>query len=230
MRSLFRILEVLTKKQFRICLLIVFLMFIVAVFEAMGIALLYPIIYIIGNPDFLKDHEKIAAFILPFGINTHRKLIFFASAGLFLFYMLKNFLILFQGKLQIVFSLNNQRDYSKRLYAFYMNKPYLFHLDNNLSKISRNINQGGAIVFSELLVNLLMLLTNIITAFVIVLTITIMDWTTAIGIVFVLGPTMIILLNYFRKKVGKAGELQNLSIIKMGKWINQGFMSVKDIW
>lgn len=228
MRSLFRILEVLTKKQFRICLLIVFLMFIVAVFEAMGIALLYPIIYIIGNPDFLKDHEKIAAFILPFGINTHRKLIFFASAGLFLFYMLKNFLILFQGKLQIVFSLNNQRDYSKRLYAFYMNKPYLFHLDNNLSKISRNINQGGAIVFSELLVNLLMLLTNIITTFVIVLTITIMDWTTAIGIVFVLGPTMIILLNYFRKKVGKAGELQNLSIIKMGKWINQGFMSVKE--
>ena len=103
MRSLFRILEVLTKKQFRICLFIIFLMFIVAVFETMGITLLYPLINIIGNPDFLKDHEKIAAFILPFGINTHRKLIFFASAGLFLFYILKNFLILFQGKLQIVF-------------------------------------------------------------------------------------------------------------------------------
>lgn len=203
-------------------------MFVVAVFEAMGITLLYPLINIIGNPNFLEDHEKIASFIVPFGINTHRKLIFFASAGLFLFYMLKNFLILFQGKLQIIFSLNNQRDYSKRLYAFYMNKPYLFHLDNNLAKISRNINQGGAIVFSELLVNLLMVLTNIITAFVIVLTITIMDWTTAIGIVFVLGPTMAILLNYFRKKVGKAGELQNKSTIKMGKWINQGFMSVKE--
>lgn len=228
MRSLLRILKILTKKQFRICLLIVFLMFVVAVFEAMGITLLYPLINIIGNPNFLEDHEKIASFIVPFGINTHRKLIFFASAGLFLFYMLKNFLILFQGKLQIVFSLNNQRDYSKRLYFYYMNKPYLFHLDNNLSKISRNINQGGSIVFSELLVNLLMILTNLITAFVIILTITIMDWATAVGIVFVLGPTMILLLNYFRKKVGKAGELQNLSIIKMGKWINQGFLSVKE--
>lgn len=203
-------------------------MFVVAIFEALGISLLYPLINIISDVDFLKKHEKIASLIAPIGVTNHRRLIFFASAGLFLFYVLKNFLILLQGKLQIVFSLNNQRDYSKRLYAFYMNQSYLFHLDNNLSTISRNINQGGVIVFSELLVNLLMVLTNLITAFVIILTITIMDWTTAIGIIFVLAPTMFLLLNYFRKKVGRAGELQNISIVKMGKWINQGFMSVKE--
>lgn len=228
MLGLLRILQILTKKQFRICLLIVLMMFVVAVFEALGIGLLYPLINIISNPDFLDKHQFIGSIIIPLGINTHRRLIFFASILLFLFYVLKNFLVLFQGKLQIVFSLNNQRDYSKRLYSYYMNKSYLSHLDTNLAVISRNISLGGSIIFSELLVNLLVILTNVITTIVILVFIAFMDWMMALAVVFVLGPTMALLLNYFRKKVGEAGELQNISTVKMGKWINQGFMSIKE--
>ncbi|WP_296323063.1 ABC transporter ATP-binding protein [Treponema sp. UBA3813] len=228
MKNFLKIFKILTRRQMTLCSFLIVLMLIIAVFEALGIGLLYPLINIIGNPNWLEDHEKIAKILSVFGINSHRKLIFFASISLFAFYVFKNFLILWQGKIQINFSLNNQRDYSKRLYAYYMNKPYLYHLDTNISVISRNIHSGGDTVFSQILISTLQIMTNIITIIVIWAFICFMDWLIAIGVAFILGPLVLAMLNYFRKKIGIAGTIQNKCQINNGKWINQGFYSVKE--
>ena len=137
-------------------------------------------------------------------------------------------IILWQGKIQINFSLNNQRDYSKRLYAYYMHKPYLYHLDTNISVISRNISVGGDTVFGQILISTLQIITNIVTIIVIWAFICFMDWLIAIGVAFILGPLVLAQLNYFRKKIGIAGTIQNKCQIQTGKWINQGFYSVKE--
>lgn len=83
MRSFLKIFTILTSKQRRICALLILLMLIIAVFEAFGIGLLYPLITIIGDSQWLEHHEKIASFLSKFGINSQRKLIFFSSLGLF---------------------------------------------------------------------------------------------------------------------------------------------------
>mgnify|MGYP002626084294 CR=1 FL=1 len=228
MKSFFKIFKILTRKQMRICAFLILLMLIIAVFEAFGIGLLYPLITIIGDAEWLEHHENIASILSVFKIDTHRKLIFFASLSLLCFYIVKNILILLQGKIQINFSLNNQRDYSKRLYAYYMHKPYMYHLDTNISVISRNISQGGNTVFSEILISTLQIITNIITILVIWTFICFIDWVIAIGVAFVMGPLVLAQLNYFRKKITKAGEIQNKCNAKNVKWINQGFFSIKE--
>ena len=228
MKSFLKIFSILTRKQMRICAFLIVLMFIIAAFEALGVGLLYPLITIIGDENWLEKHEKIARLIAIFGINTHRKLIFFASMSLLMFYFIKNFIILLQGKLQINFSLNNQRDYSKRLYAYYMRKPYLYHLDVNIAVISRNISSGGSTIFSEILISMLQIITNLITVVVIWGFICAIDWLIAVGVAFVMGPLVFGLLNYFRKKITKAGDIQNKCNAKNGKWINQGFYSLKE--
>jgi len=228
MKSFFRIFKILTRKQMRICAFLIVLMLVIAVFEAFGIGLLYPLITIIGDAEWLSHHEKIASVLSILKIDTHRKLIFFASISLLAFYILKNILILVQGKIQIDFSMNNQRDYSKRLYSYYMHKPYLYHLDTNISVISRNISEGGNTVFSEILISTLQIITNIITILVIWIFICVIDPFIAIGVAFIMGPLVLAQLNYFRKKITKAGEIQKECRSKNGKWINQGFYSIKE--
>ena len=203
-------------------------MLVIAVFEAFGIGLLYPLITIIGDTDWLEHHNKAREIFSFFRIDNHRKLVFAASLSLLIFYIFKNILILLQGKIQINFSLNNQRDYSKRLYSYYMNKPYLYHLDTNISIIARNISTGGITVFSEILISTLQIITNIITVMVIWIFICFIDWLIAIGVAFVMGPLIFVQLNYFRKKITKSGDIQNESNAKNGKWINQGFFSIKE--
>ena len=72
MKSFLKIFTILTKKQMRICSLLIFLMLIIAVFEAFGIGLLYPLITIISDTDWLAHHKRIADGLAVFGINSHR--------------------------------------------------------------------------------------------------------------------------------------------------------------
>lgn len=227
MKNFFRIFTILTRRQMAICSFIIALMALCAMMEAFGIGLIYPLIKIIGNPNFLEDHPKIASLVGMVGVTNHRRLIFFSSLSLLAFYLFKNFVILYQGKLQISFSTNNQKDYTRRLYAYYMSKPYLYHVNINSSIIFRNIN-GGQNIFSNLLVKTLSIMTDVITLFIIWTFIVIMDWLTAIGIVVFFAPFILCMLNYFRKKIGEFGTIQNKYSAESNKWEYQGFGSLKE--
>ena len=228
MKNFLRIFKILTRKQMIICSFIIFLMALCAIMEAAGIGLVYPLIKIIGNPDFLEEHKKIAAIGAHFCVTNHRRLIFASSLCLLAFYVFKNFVILYEGKLQISFSMNNQKDYTRRLYAYYMSRPYLYHVDTNISVIQRNINAGGTTVFCTILISALSIITEFVTIIVIWTFLAIMDWVSALTVAFLLAPFMFAVLNYFRKRIGVYGAVQTKCSAEMGKWVNQGFCSVKE--
>ncbi len=210
------------------CGLIIILMMVCAVLEAFGIGLVYPLISIIGDPDFLSRHKKIADVIALFGITTHRRLIIFSSLSLLVFFIIKNMIVLLETKTQLAFSINNQRDYTRRLYAYYMSKPYLYHVDVNVATTYRNISAGGNSVFGIILVSILSIITEFITVLVIWFFLLAMDAITALGVAFCLAPLVFLLLNFFRKKIGVYGSIQKKYIGEMNKWINQGFFSLKE--
>lgn len=228
MKSFFKIFSILTPKQMRVCFVLIFMMFFIAVFEALGIGLIYPLIEIMGDVNYLNNQNLITKFASFFGIHTHKALVIAATLVLLLFYILKNCLILLQGKIQITFSLNNQADYTKRLYAYYMKKDYLYHVNTNIAEISKNISLSCIIAFSEILTSTLVIITNVITMFAIWVFILLMDWLMALVVIGVIGPLMFFILNYFRKRINYFGDIQNNFNFENGKWINQGFYSVKE--
>ena len=223
-----KIFALLTPKQMRICILFIILMCFIAIFEALGIGLIYPLITMMGDPNYLENGSFISKMAMFFGIHTHKALVIIATGSILLFYILKNLLILLQGKLQISFSLNNQADYTKRLYALYMQKPYLFHVNTNFAEIGRNISLSCIIAFSEVLTNILIIITNLITMLAIWVFLLVIDWLMALVVVGVIGPLMLIILNFFRKRISYYGNIQNEYNVENTKWINQGFWSVKE--
>ncbi|MCR5495087.1 MAG: ABC transporter ATP-binding protein/permease [Treponema sp.] len=228
MKSFFKIFKILTPKQMRFAALLIVLMVFCAAMEAIGIGVLYPLIAIINNENILEQYPKAKPIVDFLGITSHKQLILDFSLGIVIFYIIKNALVLFQNKIQIKFSTNNQKDYCKRLYTYYMNKPYLFHVNTNISIISRNVSSGASFVFSDILINTLGIITECITIFVIWSFIVIMDWLLAVVIAFILGPIIFLILNYFRRIVVKEGAIQNKYSAEYGKWLNQGFFSIKE--
>ena len=228
MKNFLKIFTILTRKQMFVCAFIILLMILCAAMEAFGIGLVYPLIKIIGEPDFLQKHQKIADLLAPLGVDSHRRLIFFSSLALLLFYVFKNFIVLYEGKIQIQFSMGNQKDYTKRLYAYYMSKPYLYHVNTNVASLIRNINVGAPTVFSIILIETLSVITNLITIFVIWCFLCKMDFVTALGCALFIAPLTFALLNFFRKKIGKYGSIQNDNSAQVNKWISQGFGSLKE--
>lgn len=228
MKSLLKVFSILTPHQLRICAALIVLMFIGAIFEAIGIGALYPLITIISNPDFLEKHNSIAKICNIIGISTHKNLIIFSALALVIFYIIKNLFTLFETKMQINFSLNNQKDYTTRLYSYYLSKPYLYHVNTNISILSRNILNGGSQIFSEILIYELSIITELITAFIIWLMLFFMDIFMALSVACVLGPLVILIVRAFRKTISYRGEMRNRNIQGIIKWVNQGFGSIKE--
>lgn len=228
MKFFFRIFTILTRRQMFVCAFIIALMVLCAAMEAVGIGLVYPLIKIIGQPNFLQSHAQVAQILGRVGVDSHRRLIFFCSIGLLAFYVFKNFIVLLEGKIQISFSMNNQKDYTRRLYEQYMSKPYLYHVNTNIAALIRNVNVGAPTVFSIILIETLFVITNLVTIFVIWCLLCKVDFVTAFGCAVFIAPVTFVLLNHFRKKIGAYGIVQNNNLSEVNKWVNQGFGSLKE--
>ena len=227
LKSFFKIFSILTRKQMRICFVLVFLMFVVGIFEAVGIGLIYPLITVIGEPNYLQEHVRIARLLSIIGITTYKELVIFSILGLIGFYVLKNFLVLLQGKIQVSFTFHNQAAYSIDLFRYYMNKPYLFHVNTNFSVLLRNLSSACYAVFSDILIGTLVIMTNVITMMVIWIFIMVMDLVMALVVLLALAPLLYLILRYFRKKMSDYGEIQKDRNIVCMRWLYQGFWSVK---
>ena len=228
MKVFFRIFSIFTPHELRHCAFLVVVMIFGAVLEAVGIGAILPLISLMGQPDFLARHAEIAAYAAKLGITTHTGLIIGLSLLLILLYILKNLYLTWQLRLQINFSIFNQIQFSKELMASYLAKPYLFHLNHNTAILLRNVNSGGALIFSNILVPAFQLLTEIITALTIWGMLVFADPFTAIVVAGVMGGLIYALLRSFRCRIAETGQIQNTYAAAYVQAVNQGLGAVKE--
>jgi len=228
MQSLFKFFTILTPQQLRKCAIIVTVMIIGAILEAIGIGAILPLISIMGKPDFFIAYPNVARYAAIFGVTTHINFIIASTFLLLALYIIKNIYLAWQNKLQIDFAIKNQIDYSEKLLAEYLQKPYLYHLNHNTATLLRNVNAGGVVVFSLIMVSAFTLLTEIITAITIWLMLVMIDAFTAVIVAGFIGSILYFIINGFRKKITEQGKIQNEYSALYIKYINQGLGAVKE--
>ena len=228
MKDIFKIFTIFTPKQQRYCGVIVFCMVIGAMLEAVGIGAILPLISIMGDERFLDKHIVIKQYAEILNITTHTSFIIFSSALLIILYILKNLYMAWLIKLQINFSTQNQIVYAEGLLEGYLNKPYLYHLDQNSATLLRNVSSGPILIFTGILIPTFTLLTEAITAVTIWSMLILVDAFTAIIVAGVLGCMMYAILKTFRKKIAKRGEVQNKYSALYMKCLNQGLGAIKE--
>lgn len=229
MKDIFKIFTIFTLKQQRYCGVIIFCMVIGAMIEAIGIGAILPLISIMGDESFLDKHIVVKQYAEMMNITTHTSFIIFSSGLLIVLYVLKNLYMAWLTKLQINFSTQNQIVYAEALLAGYLNKPYLYHLDQNSATLLRNVSSGPSTIFTGILIPTFTLLTEVITAVTIWGMLILVDAFTAIIVASLLGAMMYGILKTFREKIAKRGEVQNKYSALYMKWLNQGLGAIKEV-
>ena len=228
MKSFLKIFTIFTPSELRRCAIIVAAMVVGAMLEAVGIGAILPLISLMGQPDFLERHAEIQSYAAGMGIEGHRDLIMAGALALIFLYAIKNLYMAWQTKLQIDFSLRYQVYFSGQLMANYLSKPYMFHLNHNTATLLRNVNSGGQVAFSTILIPTFMLLTELITAGTIWLMLVFVDAFTAIIVAGLMAALIYALLKSFRRKIAEAGRVQNEYAAVYIKWLNQGLGAIKE--
>lgn len=228
MKSIFQIFNIFTKQQLRYCGFIVLAMTVGAMLEAVGIGAILPLISLMGQSDFLDHHPEIGHIAEALGIVSHTQFIMVCAGGLIVLYLIKNAYIAWEIKLQLDFSTKNQIKFSKELMNNYLCKGYLFHLEQNSSTLLRNVNSGGQIIYTDMLISTFTLLTELITAFSIWLMLVIVDAFTAVLIAAIMGAIMYSIIRAFRRSIAKQAIIQNEFAAQYIKGVNQGLGAIKE--
>lgn len=228
MDLIFKIFSILSLKQLRKCVIIIAAMIIGAILEAIGIGAILPLISIMGKPDFFKVYPNIARYAGIFGVTTYIQFIIASTFLLLALYIIKNIYLAWQNKLQIDFAIKNQIYYSEKLLEEYLQKPYLYHLNHNTATLLRNVNAGGVVVFSLIMVSVFALLTEIITAITIWLMLVMIDAFTAVIVAGFIGSILYFIIKGFRKKITEQGRIQNEYSALYIKYINQSLGAIKE--
>ena len=228
MRDIFKYISIFTTKQKKEFAVLFVIMIVGAVLEAVGIGAILPLISLIGQVGYLADHKEVAEIIRPLGIENHTELIIACAVVLIILYIMKNVYIAFEIHIQRRFAEKNQILYSKELMAHYLNEPYSRLVEVNTAVLLRNVNQGASAIFSQMLVPILNLCTEILTAIAIWIMLVVVDPFTATIVAGIMAFVVMSILKLFRKEMVRQGEIDNEASASYIKWINQGLGAIKE--
>jgi ABC-type multidrug transport system fused ATPase/permease subunit len=225
MTTLDKFLFLLKPKQKKQATLIIIFVTIGLFFEIFSLGIIFPIFKLALNTDKILEFEKRIG--IDFKLNTSMFLIY-SMYFLIVIYLIKTLFLYFLARQQSIFSSEIVESISSELFNGYMRLPYKFHLENNSSRLIRNIS-GETGAFLAYLQSVLIVISESSIALSIFILLLIVEFKgTLILIVFLLISA--VLFNYFTKnKLNKWGQLRQIHDAEYARHMLQGLNGIKDI-
>lgn len=198
---------ILTKPQKRWAVVLFVMTLIGAVFEAVGVSAVMPLINVIIEPDTLKKSEIGALLLSPFPEITDGEIMFLTAAFVIAVYVVKNLYMSGLAYIRIKYSCKVQRELSIRIINSYVKRGYSFFLNTTAGDVLRGI--GGSISGVYMILNqFFRILAEMLTIICICGYLIIQDAVLA-GTVIVLAMFCVVLtVLIFRRRVKYHGEEQ----------------------
>lgn len=204
----------------------VFLSFISMILETLGIGLIIPFIQALVT-DGINPH--LANFLNFFNIYPTSKynLIFILLALIAFVYTFKASFLTYFSYVHSKLLTDLRVSLSDKLYYIYLNKSYSFHLNNNSSKLIRNINEISLVVY---VIKSLILLINETAVFLgISVFVILYEPKGSLIVILFLGSFGYLFFKKIQIKVKKWGKTRQIHAGLSLKYLREGFGSIKDI-
>ncbi len=228
MRSLFKKLKfLLTQHQKKNALVLLIAMFIGAIFEAVGIGLIMPFITMLQNPHLIHE-KRILHFLELLPASSDQSILIGAAFLLLAVFVLKNVYLagLYFFQFRLVASM--QISLTRRLFRTYLFAPYTFHLQKNSATLLNNIYSEINMLFFNVLVPSLLILSESLVVLVLVALLVLIDPLTSLASLGLIGGFSALFYYGVRKKMRHLGKERQVYQEQMIKWIHQGLGSIKE--
>jgi ABC-type multidrug transport system fused ATPase/permease subunit len=135
-------------KRTRLQLLLLFgLMLLSSILETAGVGLVAPFIKLIEDPEIIMNNQWLRKVYEITEAENLKECLLFLSIGLIAFYFIKNICLGVMNYLQLRFVFSKRSSLGKKLFSFYLHRPYAFHLLRNSAELLRNIGFEVARVY-----------------------------------------------------------------------------------
>lgn len=217
----------ITKSQRKGLLILTLLLFIGMVLEVFGLGILIPVLSILLDPEMMETNTSLSL-IRSFLQLSNQNFLFLILVFIVAVYFFKSlFLVLLTYK-QNKFISNTIVTISNSLFFNYMNQPYKFHLNRNVSELIKNIQVEIQYLYTFLL--------SLITVFVesgfvisVLATLIYIEPIGAISVGIFYGFLSIIFLKFTKRKLNTWGKLREDLDSQVSKIALEGLGGIKDL-
>lgn len=223
-----KILSIFNRREQWQCFGIIVLTLIGAVFEAVGISGILPLVSMLADENFISKYPQAQKLFAQVGLTEPREILLACTFGLMGFFLFKNIYMFGIAYLQMRFTYAKQNYYASALMRLYLSKPYLYHVEKNSAELIRNIAGNVPQVFSTMLISLFSLITEIFMVLTIWLMLVYADIFTATVAMIILGLLISFLIRSIRSEMATRGEIQQKYVLEMYKSLNQGLGAIKE--
>ena len=142
MKTVIKLLYILTPSERRSGLILVSLIMLMALFEVVGIASIMPFIAVLTNPQLIETNTILNTIFKAtsvLGVVTYEKFLFFLGVCVFILLVLSMLIRSLAIYTQINFVLMREHSISRRLVSIYLSQDYSWFLNKNSSDLGKTI-------------------------------------------------------------------------------------------
>jgi ABC-type multidrug transport system fused ATPase/permease subunit len=222
------ILKLLTGKEKRRLILVFTAQLITGFIELIGIGSIGPFISVISNQQIIHQNQYLSFVYDYFNFTSDRSFIISFGIAVIVCIVVSNFFIAAVTTVNLVYAEKKRYSISVRLFEKYLRQPYMFFLDHNSAMLTRNLNNVNSFV-SDVLLNLLNLISCSIISLCIVILLIILNPLLAVSVTLVLAFMYSIIFGALRNFLNKRGAEQQRYSFLWFKYITEAFGGIKDI-
>ena len=200
---------------------IVILMLIGGMLEALGIAMIAPVMAVVLDPAKVESNKYLSFIYNTLHLSS-------ATQALILVFVVKNIFLYFMNVVQLRFVYTNQFATSRRMMINFMERPYEYYLGADTSIIQRNITSDVNNMYG-LILSSLQLISEIIVFICLVGILLSQDAVMTISIASLLVVVLLIIKFKIKPVMVKAGQENQDYYSGLYKWIDESVTGIKEI-
>jgi ABC-type multidrug transport system fused ATPase/permease subunit len=207
---------------------IVVLMLIGGMLEALGIAMIAPVMAVVMDPEKVESNKYLSFIYNTLHLNSATQLAAVIMVALILVFVVKNIFLYFMNVVQLRFVYTNQFATSRRMMINFMERPYEYYLGADTSIIQRNITSDVNNMYG-LILSSLQLISEIIVFICLVGILLSQDAVMTISIASLLVVVLLIIKFKIKPVMVKAGQENQDYYSGLYKWIDESVTGIKEI-
>lgn len=229
MNLLFDIWSVLTSRQRRWVVWAQILSIVMAFSTVTGIASIAPFFSVLGNPQSI-DHSGLLHWLyIHLGFSSRRNFEVALGLGFMALVFVAN-LINFMGAFAMArLAWWIGTDLQCTLFGEYLARPYPFHARTHSAILFNNVIHETTRATNDILQNMFLLVTNIATGTLIVLSVMLLNPVVATAMIVALAGGYILIYLAVRNRLLRAGQIQSHFFIEQTKIVNESLGAIKEI-
>lgn len=223
-----KLLYIMTKRQKAIAMVLFVVVLFNSLLQTISVYAISPLVSSMTNKDIFLENKMVRAISHIFKTAEYTRLFCLLCACIAFIYFIKELVSVFQIWFSIKFAQKVQREISQTVLDSYMDRDYDFFLDYGTPKLIRDIKEDPSSTYN-VLTCLLNILTEVLTAALLLAYIIVSDFWMAIFMLALAMVSMLVMIYGFKRTLLKKGEEARVKAAENNKILLETIEGIKDV-